>query len=196
MSANFTFILKEPKSSEPTLIYLVLRCNIYKVDNTGKKKYQQFKFSTGMKWNPKQWNFEKHKGMNGNDSPDPDELNQRLNNIENVAANIYRKLVNDGVEITADNFRNELEKRTDVLPDVHRKAVKPSAITERPKTVLTFFEEYINTLQYVYKRGQPYPINFRTKQRYATTLQHLKNFSATAEDWTSKILILSFIRIL
>jgi hypothetical protein len=71
MAHSITFVLKEPKSSEPTLIYLIMRYNAYKVDNFGKKSYQQFKFSNGMKWIPKNWNIKKHEGIRKDNTPDP-----------------------------------------------------------------------------------------------------------------------------
>ena len=177
MASTRTFVLKEPKISKPTLIYLIIRFNDYTVNESGKKIYRQFKFSTGMKWNPDFWDFKKQRGFKRDKSPDPDELNQHLTNIDNVASNIYRKLVNDEVEITADILRAELNKRTDVFPDLKRKTIKPSAIKEKPKTLIGFYEDYIKNTQYVYVKGQPYPVNNRTRQRYATTLRHLKDFA-------------------
>jgi len=180
MASSITFILKEPKSSEPTLIYLILRFNAYKVDEAGKKTYQQLKFSTGLKWKPEYWNSKKHKGRDGSDFPDPGELNQRIRNMEMVVSDIYRKLINNGIAITSENIREEIDKRPDVFPDLKRKAVKASALREKPKTLIDFFEEYIKNTQYVYVKGQPYPVSNRTRQRYATTLRHLKGF---AEKW-------------
>ncbi|MEI8046807.1 MAG: site-specific integrase [Bacteroidota bacterium] len=179
MAHSITFILKEPKSSEPTLIYLIMRYNTYKVDNVGNRSYQRFKFSTGLKWIPKNWNIKKNEGIKKDNAPDPDELNQCIKNIENVASNIYRKLVNDKVDITFDVLRKELDKRTDIFPDLKRKATRASAVIEQPKTLLVFFEDFIKNLKYIYKGGQPYPVTNRTKQRYATTFRHLKDFAAT-----------------
>ena len=178
MAVTVTFVLKEPKSSEPTLIYLIMRYNAYKVDNSGNKTYQQFKFSTGMKWVAKNWNLKKHRGITKDNAPDPAELNLRLDNIDNAAKNIYQRLVNEKIEITSDVLRNELDKRTDVFPDLRRKATRASAIIEQPKTLLAFFEDFVKNLKYVYKGGQPYPVTNRTKQRYATTFRHFRDFAA------------------
>jgi hypothetical protein len=139
MASSITFILKEPKSSEPTLIYLILRFNAYKVDEAGKKTYQQLKFSTGLKWKPDHWNSKKHKGRDGIEFPDPGELNQRIRNMEMVVSDIYRKLINNGVEISSENIRAEIDKRPDVFPDLKRKAVKATALKEKPKTMIGFF---------------------------------------------------------
>lgn len=182
MASSITFVLKEPKSTKPTLIYLIFRHNSYKVDGSGKKYYSQLKYSTGMKWNPAHWNFEKRKGLNRQLFPDPTELNQRISNMENVAADIYRRLINDGAEITAETIRNELDKRKDIFPDLRRRAVNPAALKKHPITLLGFFEDYMKNLKYIYRKGQPYPVSPRTKQKYATTLTHLKAFAATKRN--------------
>lgn len=179
MALSTSFVLKEPKSTEPSLIYLIMRYNAYKINDSGRKSYQQFKFSTGMKWIANNWNFKKQRGISKNNAPDPAELNLRLDNIDNVAKNIYQQLINQKVEITSDVLREELDKRTDVFPDLKRKATKASALREQPKTLLTFFDDYVKNLKYIYKGGQPYLATNRTKQRYATTLRHLKDFAAT-----------------
>ncbi len=179
MSSSITFVLKNPKSSDPSLIYLIFRYNSYKIDSSGKKSYQRFKFSTGLRWNPSHWDKIKNCGIDKKGFPDPGELNLRLKNMEVVVADIYRKLINDGNEVTAEIIRSELDKRTDVFPDLKRKTVKASAIAKSSKSVVSYFEDYLANLKYIYKKGQPYPVTNRTKQRYATTLRHLKNFSAT-----------------
>lgn len=178
MASSITFALKEPKSNEATLIYLFLRFNSYKVNESGGKSYQRLKFSTGLKWKPENWNAKKHKGKTGAGYPDAAELNQRLSNMETVVSDIYRKLINNGIAITADTVREEIDKRPDVFPDLKRKGIKASALKEKPKTLIEFFEDYIKNTQYVYIKGQPYPVNNRTRQRYATTLRHLKGFAA------------------
>ena len=132
-----------------------------------------------MKWKFINWNKNKNRGGNGEGKPDPAELNQRLSNMETVVSDIYRRLINNGIEITGDSIRSEIDKRPEVFPDLRRKAIKASTLKENPKTLIGFYEEYISKTQYVYKKGQPYPINERTRQRYATTLRHLKGFAAT-----------------
>ena len=180
MASSITFVLKDPKSNEPSLIYLILRYNSYKINDLGKKSYLQLKFSTGMKWKPDHWNSKKHRGRDNAEFPDPGELNQRIRNMEMVISDIYRKLINNGAAITSDNIRSEIDKRPDVFPDLKRRAVKAFALKEKPRTLIAFFEDYIKNTQYVYVKGQPYPVSNRTRQRYATTLRHLKGF---AETW-------------
>ncbi|NVO21646.1 MAG: site-specific integrase, partial [Bacteroidetes bacterium] len=178
MASSITFVLRDPKASEPSLIYLIFRCNSYTVDSEGRKSYRQFKFSTGLKWNPRHWSVEDNKGIDRKDFPDPTELNQRLRNMEMVVADIYRKLINDRRQVTSESIRAEIDKRVDVFPDLKRKAIKASALEAASKSVVKYFEDYLANLKYVYKKGQPYPVTNRSKQRYATTLRHLRDFSA------------------
>lgn len=179
MPSTITFVLKEPKSTEPTLIYLIIRHNSYKVDATGKKFYNQIKFSTGLKWNPAYWDTKKHRGISKKGFPDPAEFNQRLLNMESAAADVYRRLVNDGTEISAQTFASALEKRKDIFPDLKRRSVNPAALKKNPESLFGFLEEYARDIKFVYKRGKPYPISNRTKQKYSTTLGHLKTYAAT-----------------
>jgi site-specific recombinase XerD len=176
MASSSTFVLKEPKGDTSTLIYLVIRFNSYEVNETGKKKYKQVKFSTGMKWIPKHWDIKKHKGINRQGYPDPAELNQGLQNIKTAAADIYRRLVNNGIKISADSLREELHKREDLFPDLRKHEVRSSALKSVSENLVSFYENYIKDVKFIYKKGKPYPVSDRTRQKYATTLRHLKAF--------------------
>lgn len=180
MPSSTTFVLKEPNKKEPSLIYLIFRFNHYQVNETGKKEYKQFKYSTGMKWSPDHWSAELHRGIISREHPDSTELNQRLKNIETAMSDIYRKLVNDGTTVTFDVLRQELNKREDLFPDIRTKRIKKTAVvkTQTSNTLDSYFRKYIDNLKYIYKKGKPYEVSFRTKQRYETTLRHLKDFAA------------------
>ncbi len=56
--------------------------------------------------------------------------------METVVSDIYRRLVNNGIEITADSIRAEIDKRTDVFPDLRRKSIKATVLKEQPKTLI------------------------------------------------------------
>lgn len=179
MPTSVTFILKDPKSIQPTLIYLIFRFNSYSYSyKNDQKKYERLKISTGLKWKPADWNSAKYRGRDKSGSPDPTELNQRLTNMETVIADLHRKMINDNLEVTLETIRGNLEKRTDVFPDLRKKVSKETAI-RKSKDLISFFENYISTTKYVYKNGKPYEMNPRTRQRYATTLRHLKEYAAT-----------------
>lgn len=101
-----TFVLKEPKSTEPTLVYLLFRYNNVKL-----------KYSTGQKINPKFWNpkKEKQRAKETRQFPGYAEFNTLLDNLENTAHNHYRKLLNDKIIPTPDLLRiplNEILQKT------------------------------------------------------------------------------------
>lgn len=96
--ASATFILKEPTSKEPTLLYLVFRYG-------GEK----FKYSTGQKINPKFWNKEKHRAKETRLFPEYPEFNATLDKIETIVFNTYRKAINDKIKPVPELFRNELD---------------------------------------------------------------------------------------
>lgn len=175
MAFSTTFILKEPNGDTPTLIYLVIRYNSDDQNDHGKKKYVQFKYSIGDRWNPKHWNFKKHCGINKPLFPDPAEINQRLSNIRTATENIFRRLINDGAEITPEKIREELDKRSDLFPG-KRREITPSVAKAAPTSIVEFYEKYIEEVKFIRKRGSPFPISDRTRQKYATTLRHLKEY--------------------
>jgi integrase len=41
-----------------------------------------------------------------------------------------------------------------------------------------FYCDYIDGVKFIYKKGKPYPVSERTRQKYKTTLRHLKAFIA------------------
>lgn len=176
MASSITFVLKNPKGDSSTIIYLVIRSNSYVINKTGNKQYKQFKFSTGMKWNPNHWDFKKHRGINKKEFPDPVELNQCLQNIQTAAADIYRRLMNNGIKISADTLGEELHKREDLFPDLQKRRVRLTALKVVSKNFIGFYEDYIRDVKFIYKKGKLYPVSVRTRQKYATTLRHLKAF--------------------
>ncbi|HYC40816.1 MAG TPA: tyrosine-type recombinase/integrase [Chitinophagaceae bacterium] len=96
-----TFVLKEPTSKEPTLVYLIFRFN-----NT------RLKYSTGQKINPKFWNPKKDKqrAKETRQFPGYSEFNSLLDNLESAVHNQYRKLLNDRLAPTPDLLRIPLDE--------------------------------------------------------------------------------------
>lgn len=95
--ATTNFYLKEPKSENDTLIYLVFRFN-----------NQKLKYSVNEKINPDFWNSENQRIRETKKFPEYPEFNARLSNIETAVKNAYRKMQNDGIEITPDKLKEEL----------------------------------------------------------------------------------------
>ena len=162
MASSTTFVLKEPKGESITLIYLVIRFNSYEINKSGKKKYRQAKFSTGMKWIPKHWDFKKHKGINPQGYPDPTELNQSLQNIKTAAAYIYRRLVNNGIAVTADLHREELQKREDLFPDLRKHEIRSSALKSVSQNFVGFYSDYIDGVKFICV-GSPFLVQFKSR---------------------------------
>src|SRR5579871_2338202 len=97
--ASATFVLKEPSVKTETLIYLLFRFN-----------NQKLKYSTGLKINPKFWNWEKQRAKETRQFSDYLEFNACLNKIENAIFHIHRRLFNDGVIPEIEILRHELNK--------------------------------------------------------------------------------------
>ncbi|MEI2738125.1 MAG: tyrosine-type recombinase/integrase [Chitinophagaceae bacterium] len=97
--ASVTFILKEPKSIEPTLVYLIFRFN-----------GGMLKYSTSQKINPKFWNPEKQRSKETRQFPEYAEFNTLLNNLESCVNDNYRKQINDKISPTPDLLRLSLDK--------------------------------------------------------------------------------------
>src|SRR5687767_10365297 len=100
--ATTTFILKESKSKEPTLIYLICRY--------GRRR---LKYSTREKILPKYWNGKGRIRKSYSGAP---ELNDYLNSLETSAKSICRQMIADGMPIDNDTLRKELDKSLNLDP--------------------------------------------------------------------------------
>jgi integrase len=118
--AEVKFVLKEPKSKEPTLIYLLLRFN-----------NQRTKYSTSEKIKPKFWNFEKQRAKETRAFPQYASLNTKLNNLTNAAKNAHRDLVNEKKIPTPHKIKDALNK--EILKEEYA----------QKKGLLKFIEELI-----------------------------------------------------
>ncbi len=97
--ASATFVLKEPKSIEPTLVYLIFRFN-----------GSMLKYSTGQKIFSKFWNPEKQRAKETRQFPEYAEFNTLLNNLEGCVNDNYRKLLNDKITPIPELLRIPLDK--------------------------------------------------------------------------------------
>src|SRR5689334_5922414 len=94
-----TFVLKEPSSKEPSLVYLLFRFN-----------GQRLKYSTGQKIHPKFWNEETQFARDTRQFPGASEFNTTLKNLASAVSNQYRKLINDSIAPTYNNLRPVLDE--------------------------------------------------------------------------------------
>lgn len=97
--ASTTFVLKEPRSLEPTLVYLLFRFNGAKL-----------KYSTGQKITPKFWNPERQRAKETRQFPEYAEFNTLLGNLETSVNNAFRKLLNDRLTPTPELLRPSLDE--------------------------------------------------------------------------------------
>src|SRR5437867_1607346 len=118
---NATFVLKEPSSKEPTLVYLLFTYN-----------GQRLKYSTSQKIHPQFWNEEKQRAKETKKFPQYAEINALLKNLDNCINNTYRNLINDRIVPTPDKLKaplNELLLKTN---------------TTSKKDLLSFAEDLVN----------------------------------------------------
>lgn len=96
--AKVKFVLKEPKSENETLVYMMFTFN-----------NQRLKYSTGEKIHPDYWNPASKRAKETRYFPEYPEFNSSLDNLENRIKTIYRRLVNDGINPDIQILRTELD---------------------------------------------------------------------------------------
>lgn len=143
--AKSNFFLKEPKSEDETLIYLFFSFN-----------NQRLKYSTGEKIDPDFWSFTEQRAKETRKFPEYPEFNSRLVNIESAVKNVYRKLLNDGVEVTTKLLKSELDIQL-------QRASKKKKVT-----LFEFVEDYIKEQKNLKTQG--------TISCYGSTLNCLKKY--------------------
>jgi len=97
--AEATFVLKEPKSKEPTLIYLFYNFN-----------KQRLKYSTGEKILPKFWNERNQRARETNAFPSYASLNNTLDNLARNVKEAHRDLINANKQPTPYKLKDALDK--------------------------------------------------------------------------------------
>lgn len=97
--AEAKFVLKEPNSKEPTLIYL-----FYNYNN------QRLKYSTSEKIHPKFWNAEKQRAKETRAFPGHIKLNHTLDNLAVTVKDAYRDLVNSKSAPSLGKLKDALNK--------------------------------------------------------------------------------------
>ncbi len=94
-----TFVLKEPTSKDPTLIYL-----FYYFNN------QHLKYSTGEKIKPKFWNIQKQRAKQTKAFSTYASLNKTLDDLANAAKDGYRDLIASNKAPTPYKLKDILDK--------------------------------------------------------------------------------------
>lgn len=132
--ASVKFYIKDSKS-EKTNIYFFLNYGAYEIVK-GKKKYQPLKYYINESIDPKFWNTKTGRVKQDSRFKQYPEFNARLQNIEDEALNIVRRLQNDKTGITHDLLRSEL----DAMLKPEKKQIEDISME-----FLDFFAHYMKT---------------------------------------------------
>lgn len=97
--AEAKFVLKEPESKEPTLIYLLFSFS-----------GQRLKYSTGQKISPKFWNPEKQRAKESRLFPEYESINTLLDKLATGVKVTYRTLITNEITPTVFRLKDELNK--------------------------------------------------------------------------------------
>jgi len=168
------FFLKDPKSKEPTLIYLIFQFNYYEIIN-GKKRFKFFKYYTGEKILPAYWNQKSNKARDTKNFSASSDLNNRLSDLEKLVLKIHTRIINDGLKPTPDLIREKVKQNIG----------QGNIVNVEKIDLFTFIQQIIDDSK-LGKRTteQGRRINIFTTKGYTTTLNHLKEFQ---KDYHRKI---------
>ena len=124
-----TFVLKEPKSSSETIIYLVMRWDGL-----------QMKISTKQKVNPKFWNKERLKVKETISEKNHQHINKELVEIEKVAYKMFNSFTDTFKrKPNSEELKNLIEQEYFQNNPMFKKVDK--------KTILDYFDDYIETIK-------------------------------------------------
>ena len=145
-----TFVLKEPKSSSETIIYLVMRWDGL-----------QMKISTKQKVNPKFWNKERLKVKETISEKNHQHINKELVEIEKVAYKMFNSFTDTFKrKPNSEELKNLIEQEYFQNNPMFKKVDK--------KTILDYFDDYIETIKSTTAH--------RTVQKYKQAKENFKDF--------------------
>lgn len=119
---NATFVLKEPNTTEDTLLYLIFRYD-----------HNRLKYYTGIKLHPDYWNPKEQKARDIRKFSKSAEINATLKNLSTGVENEYRRLINDKIIPTNEKLKSKLDEI------LLKKEIKDN------KDFIGFIEDYIKT---------------------------------------------------
>ena len=147
---NTTFVLKEPKSSSETIIYLVIRWDGL-----------QMKISTKQKVSPKFWNKERLKVKEVASKTNHQLINIELIEIEKVAYAMFKSFTE-----TFKRKPNTEELKNLIEQEYFQK--NPQFKKVEQKTILDYFDDYIETIKST--------TAYTTVQKYKQAKDKFKDF--------------------
>ncbi len=153
------FVLKEPNSTNKTLVYL-----FYNYSN------QRLKYSTGEKIFPKFWNAAKQRAKETSQFPEYPEFNQRLKSIESAINTAYRRLLNDYSLITPEALKRELNNEL----GQDKLTAKQTDLLEwlRAEIEILKLDKKVGSIQ-VYNALLKHLTEFSNKRKYKLTFENI-----------------------
>jgi len=155
------FILKDKKSENDTLIFL-----LYRFAN------ERLKYSTSRKIKPSLWDAKTQRARI--DPADGATLRQNLTRINNKLNDYVSKIAK--IKLVWE----EVHEKT-LTPKILRaeldKAFKIDKETKPNITFLQFVEQYVNEPRFIEKSNPPRPLNPETIRKYKIAYQHLLEFA-------------------
>ena len=192
--AEATFVLKEPKSKQASLIYL-----FYCFNN------QRLKYSTGEKIKPKFWNNERQRARETSANSTYASLNNTLDNLAKQVKDAHRDLINSKKPPTPfklkdalhkAQFKNEYSQSTSLLKFIdqliNESIRKPGTVKQWKQTLNKLIEFkhdthteidfdtinmnfYTRFITYLNKKGYTKTANKVGGERIITKLEYSKN---------------------
>lgn len=146
------FLLREPKSTKPTLINCHLRFN-----------NERIVFSTGERINQAEWDSAKQRAINSKKYPHNSELNIWLDKIEMEVKTIFRTYNLDNLSPTPEQIRDQINnklflkanKKTPTLLSFIASYIEECSKIKNPNTVRT----YITTYKHLQSYSQALKVN-------------------------------------
>lgn len=154
--AKTTFILKEPRSLNDTLIFLVFRY--------GEKRV---KISTNQKICPKYWSKAEHRARETKQFPQYPEFNARLKNIENDAMEVFMKYQNE---------HDHQQPTVEVLRELLNQKLNPTTI-DTEKDFFSFAEKFVKEAETRINDKTGKVFSTSTIQVYNRCLELLREYS-------------------
>jgi integrase len=164
--ASSTLVLKEPKATTETPIFLLFRFN-----------NQRLKYSTGQKIHPRFWNEDKQKAKETRAMPGYAELNTLLKSHVDVSHDIYRILINDKQIPT-------LKKIKAGLDDVFKTPLQQAS----PKEFMAFIDNFITTSTKAPTTVLQYKQTFKVIKDFQQKTKYPLEFDSIDMDFYDKFL--------
>ncbi|MBN9298616.1 MAG: site-specific integrase [Filimonas sp.] len=152
------FYLKDPKSQEPTLIYM-------DVKYTASEGPQRFTLTTGEKILATAWSFASQRAIAGKQKPMSSSLNFWLDKMANTFKEEFRNFQIDGIVPLASELKERVNSKLNILP-VSIKEAAPQKLSLFP-----FIEQYISDCTPIKKEA--------TIKTYWGTYRRMKQFAET-----------------